>query len=109
MQASSSVLDTSSLKRYAPWLLLLTGGVIGLVFLGMYLYGTFPKLSQDEADKQCAECVESSCPLDLALTDPVKACAALKAAQACSCSGTCATQCRQSINYMPSQCTDTYC
>lgn len=102
---------SSSLKGWAPWVFLLFAAVVtGLVLLGMYMDGTFPKLNQNDADEQCAKCIESSCAPDAAsIIDPVKACAAIKDMQVCSCSGTCVRQCKQSNAYMPSQCTETYC
>lgn len=102
---------SSSLKRWAPWVFLLLALLVtGLVLLGMYMDGTFPKLNQKDADEQCTKCIMSSCAPDAdSIIDPVKACAAMKDMQACACSGTCVRQCKQSNAYMPSQCTETYC
>ena len=84
--------------------------ITGAVLLGLYAHGTFPSLSQDDADTQCADCVKARCPFDTAsLADAAKACVIMKAAQACTCSGDCARLCRQSNAYVPSQCTEDYC
>ena len=84
--------------------------ITGAVLLGLYAHGTFPSLSQDDADTQCADCVKARCPFDTAsLADAAKACVIMKAAQTCTCSGDCARLCRQSNAYVPSQCTEDYC
>ena len=103
---------TKMLMSAPPWLVALL--VVMAVVLGLYAHGLIPWLSQEEAETQCAECVKATCPLDKAslsgpLQDPVKACATMKASQACTCSGGCARLCRQSNLYRPDQCTQTYC
>lgn len=97
-----------------PWLLPLLVALVVVTAVVLYAHGLIPWLSQEEAETQCAECVKATCPLDKAslsgpLQDPVKACATMKASQACTCSGGCARLCRQSNRYRPEQCTQTYC
>jgi hypothetical protein len=110
--SASGISESSPSSRTLLLMLLAAAVVTGLVLLGLYMYGTFPALSEGDADKQCVQCLVSNCPPDKASInspDQTKVCKALKDAQACGCSGACARLCRQSINYNPSRCTESPC
>ena len=84
--------------------------VVGIAVGVYFLTAGSGDLSKEQADAQCVQCIQKSCPPTPGdAINPLKTCSNLVAIQQCGCSGNCEPACRQANAYDPNQCAKLFC